>query len=292
MKINEYIILFFLIIIVYLRHPSLIYNFFKYIILRYLYKFNYNFKKKNNKNKNQINTYFKAGTAEIKLKNKDINYLKKCNNVINTLLFLNKYIFNNSLFENKKYFIFSNTFFLKHFIFFPEVDNIIRKNLNTLLEEILGANYKISSFLWQRNLHMPINLKEETYSNFWHYDFKRHSKRWCRLMFYLNDQAEIESIHWFDLKTSTEAFKRELYGRYPQNKLPDFLDKSNHNSSPGDFGTIKIINTADLLHRAGHLEKNKKRDVFFIILDSNLDWPGNPKIIKPPNEKKMFNSNT
>ena len=40
-----------------------------------------------------------------------------------------------------------------------------------------------------------------------------------------------------------------------------------------------------MMHRAGHVDKNKIRDVIFIILGSDLDWPGDTKFLIPPREK-------
>ena len=73
------------------------------------------------------------------------------------------------------------------------------------------------------------------------------------------------------------------------NELPDFLAKSKYHTSPGKFGTIKVINTAEMLHRAGLVDKNKIRDVIFIILGSDLDWPGDTKFLIPPSEKMKHN---
>ena len=254
----SFIIIFFTIL-----QPSIIVIFFKKIFL----KKNNDFTKKNNI---EIKDFVTNGAATFMPSKIDINEINKCNKTIKNLFFLNRYIFRNSLFNDKKVYLFSN---INLKFLFPSVETILRKNLNSLFTNILGNNYKIISFLWQRNLHNPEVAKGETYSNYWHYDFKRQKKRWIRIMIYLNDQASVESIHWFDLNTSKKAIKEGLYGRYPSDKLPKSIDESKQNSSPGNLGTIKIINTADLLHRAGNLKKNKKRDVFFIILQSDLNWP-------------------
>ena len=101
-------------------------------------------------------------------------------------------------------------------------------------------------------------------------------------MIYLTEQDEQESIHLFDLRH--HAMDNQLYGRYPENELPDEI-KIKKLSSPGDVGTIKIINTEKLLHRAGHLPKGKVRDVFFVILQSKYDWKEKPKFLRPPQNK-------
>ena len=238
-------------------------------------------------NSKLINEYSEDGFTSIKLSNSELNYLSLYNKVIRKMIFLNRFFFKR-IFIDKKYYLYTNSNIVKHQLFFPNIENILKKRLNNLFEDILGKNYYITSFLWQRNMHFPENYSEELYSNFWHYDFKRQPNRWCRVMVYLNDQEEKESIHLFKLNTSKNAMKNELYGRYSEENLPELIKNEKYLSSPGPKGTIKIINTADLLHRAGHLKKGKTRDVFFIIMQSKYKWNDNPKFLLPP-ENKMVN---
>jgi len=261
-------------IIITLTHPYL------FIIL-----FKKNFKKNLKiQNKSLIKEYENKGFTSIELSKKDLKYIFFYKKIISKIIFLNKFLFKNILID-KKYYFYTNNDIIKHQLFFPNIENILKENLNQLLEDILGKDFKIVSFLWQRNMFFPDSYSEELYSNFWHYDFKRMPNRWCRVMIYLTKQGEAESIQLFDLKTSKFALKNKLYGRYPQNKLPDLIKNKKYYSSPGLEGTVKIINTADLLHRAGHLPKGKIRDVFFIIMQSKLKWKDNPEFLFPPEKK-------
>jgi len=261
---------------IYLNHPYLL-----ILIFKNFFKIN---NIKNKKNNNLMNQFNSKGFTSIQLEKNDLKYLIFYKKIINKIIFLNKLFFKDIIID-KKYFLYTNNEYVKHQLFFPNLEIILKKEMNHLFENILESEYSIISFLWQRNKYFPDNYTEELYSNYWHYDFKRQSKRWCRLMIYLTAQEDQESIHLFDLETSKYAMDNQLYGRYPENELPHEIKNKKVYSSPGDVGTIKIINTADLLHRAGHLPKGKVRDVFFVILQSKYDWKEKPKFLIPPQNK-------
>ena len=106
-------------------------------------------------------------------------------------------------------------------------------------------------------------------------------------MIYLTEQNSIESIQWFDRSVSKKAVKCGLHGRYKWNNLPEVFNDFNHNSAPGTAGTIKIIDAAELYHRAGNQTKNKYRDVLFININSNIHWQENdPDFVKLRNLQK------
>ena len=250
-----------IVFLIYLNHPYLFFLIFKNFL-------NIN-NLENKKNNNLIKDFRNKGFTSIQLEKKDLKYLLFYKKIINKIIFLNKFIFKDIIID-KKYFLYTNNEYIKHQLFFPSLETILKKEINHLLESILESQYSIISFLWQRNKYIPDNYSGELYSNYWHYDFKRQPKRWCRLMIYLTEQDEQESIHLFDLETSNYAMDNQLYGRYPKNELPDEIKNKKVYASPGDVGTIKIINTADLLHRAGHLPKGKVRDVFLLFSNQNM----------------------
>ena len=259
-------------------HPSIIVFFIKS-------NFSNLFKKKYlNENSKLIKEYSELGFTTFELSKKEIKDLNLYKKIINKLFIINKFLIKNIIID-KKFFYYTDTETVRHQLFFPSIEKILKKNLNGLFENILGKEYYITSFLWQRNMNFPEDFSKELYSNYWHYDFKRQEKRWCRAMIYLTDQEDRESIHLFDLKTSKKAFENELYGRYSEKKLPELIKNEKFISSPGSKGTIKIINTADLLHRAGHLSQGKVRDVFFVILQSKENWKVKPEFLLPPKDK-------
>ncbi len=277
-KFYNFTISLFLFIFLSIIHPTIVIFFIQSIndkIFR---------KKYINNNSKLINEYSELGFTSLVLSKKDIKHINLYKKIIKKLIFINKYFVKNIIID-KEFYYYTNTEIVRHKIFFPSIQSILKKNLDGLLENILGKDYFISSFLWQRNMHFPEDFSRELYSNYWHYDFKRQEKRWCRAMIYLTDQQEKESIHLFNLETSKKAFANELYGRYSEKKLPELIKNEKFIPSPGAKGTIKIINTADLLHRAGHLETGKVRDVFFVILQSKENWKEKPEFLLPPKDK-------
>ena len=275
-KILIYFKILVIVFFIYLSHPYLFVLIFKDLL-------NIN-NLQNKQNNNLIKEFNNKGFTSIQLGKKDLKYLLFYKKIINKIIFLNKFIFKDIIID-KKYFLYTNSTYIKHQLFFPSFETILKQEMSHLLESILESQYSITSFLWQRNKNFPDNYTGELYSNYWHYDFKSDPKRWCRLMIYLTEQDEQESIHLFDLETSKYAMDNQLYGRYPENELPYVIKNKKIYTSPGDVGTIKIINTANLLHRAGHLPKGKVRDVFFVILKSKYDWKEKPKFLRPPQNK-------
>ena len=101
-------------------------------------------------------------------------------------------------------------------------------------------------------------------------------------MIYLTDQGKEESLHWFDFKNSQQALKNKDFGRYSDKKLPKYL-KNKFKTSEGAAGTIGLINTADILHKAGMPTEKKTREVIFVILKSKeLEWEDDLNFIVSP----------
>ena len=73
----------------------------------------------------------------------------------------------------------------------------------------------------------------------------------------------------------------EYFGRYEHSKLPDDL-KDKYHSIDGKKGTAIIVNTADILHRAGDPVENKSRLTFFILLNSEKGWGDNNNFLLMP----------
>jgi len=233
-------------------------------------------------NKNILKEFKNLGysrySSNLKLKNISKNLKKK----IDFLNSINRYFPNSKLFFNKNYYNYSNEKFLKWKIFFPEINSIVEENLSLFTREILGKKYEIISAIWQKNQNIPEHDKNEYFSNYWHFDFRRDKKKWLRLMIYLTDQGKEESLHWFNFANSQRAIQNEDYGRFSDNKLPEYL-KNKHNTSEGSLGTIGIVNTADILHKAGLPPQNKPREVIFVILKSkDLEWEDNLNFIDSP----------
>lgn len=227
------------------------------------------------------NEYNQIGVTSFKANPKNINLILQWNDRVNFLYKIYKFLPFSRLFFDKKYYIYSNTNYLRWKILFPELKEIINDEMNRTLNSILGE-YEITSVLWQRNFNIPASIKDEAFSNFWHFDFRRTKKKWTRVMIYLNNQDELESLHWFKKEDSLTAIKNKNFGRYSPDNLPKYLDNL-HKTSPGPLGTIKLVNTADILHRAGMPLPGKFRDVVFVILQSkNAVWEDNFNFINNP----------
>ena len=231
----RYIKLLIIILIVYLRHPYLLFSFIKEL-------FNKSFINKAY-DQDKSEEYLSKGYVSFELTNKEISYLISYKKIINTLIVLNKLYFFKDIITDNKYYLFTNTNYIYHQFFFPKLESLINFKLNRTIKNLLGKNYFISSFLWQRNLNIPEDVSKETYSNYWHYDFRRHKKKWCRLMIYLTDQDINESIHLFDQKISKIFLEKKLYGRYNNKNLPIFIKNFKFLTNSGPIGTLKLINT-------------------------------------------------
>lgn len=228
------------------------------------------------------NEYNRIGVASFKASPKNIKIISQWNNRVNFFYKICKFLPFSKLFFDKKYYIYTNTNYLRWKILFPELKKIISDEMDDTLNSILGENYEITSVLWQRNFHIPAKIKDEAFSNFWHFDFRRNKKKWARVMIYLNDQGNAESLHWFKKADSLMAIKNKDYGRYSPENLPKYLNNL-HKTSPGPLGTMNLVNTADILHRAGMPLPGKFRDVVFVILQSkNTEWEDNFNFINKP----------
>ncbi len=194
-------------------------------------------------------------------------------------------------FQNKKFFSDiivnkSNVYFyarskLLMLLFFPESRNIIyNSSLYPVLKSILGNSFSITDNLYTSKNYQS-NKSNEVFSSFWHFDWRRHEKKWLRVMLYLSDQEKQESLQCFDKKTSFYALKNKYFGRYEHSKLPDDL-KDKYHSIDGKKGTAIIVNTADILHRAGDPVENKSRLTFFILLNSEKGWGDNNNFLLMP----------
>jgi len=228
------------------------------------------------------NEYNRIGVASFKANPENIKLISQWNNRVNFFYKMCNFLPFSKLFFDKKYYIYTNTNYLRWKILFPELKKIISDEMDGTLNSILGENYEITSVLWQRNFHIPENIKDEAFSNFWHFDFRRHKKKWARVMIYLNDQDDAESLHWFKKEDSLMAIKNKDYGRYSPENLPKYLNNL-YNTSPGPLGTMNLVNTADILHRAGMPLPGKFRDVVFVILQSkNAVWEDSFNFINNP----------
>ena len=86
-------------------------------------------------------------------------------------------------------------------LFFPESKNIIfNSSLFPVLNSILGKNFFITDSLYTSKNYQS-NKSSEVFSSFWHFDWRRHNKKWLRVMLYLSDQEKQESLQCFDKKT-------------------------------------------------------------------------------------------
>ena len=75
----------------------------------------------------------------------------------------------------------------------------------------------------------------------------------------------------FDKEISRKAIKEKIYNRIKNDDLPPFFKNISKNAK-GKKGKVLIVNTADILHRAGDPILNKSRKTFFIQIKSNKEW--------------------
>lgn len=204
----------------------------------------------------------------------DDNYIKILDKWNNRFAFIKK-INNNFLFKNiinnKDNIYFHTDSRLITYFFFPEVDILINNGpIEALLTSILGSKYKIIDRIYTSKNYQEDKTKE-LFSNFWHFDWRRIDHQWLRVMIYLNDQSSDECLQYFDKEISRKAIKEKVYNRIKNDDLPPFLKNISKNAK-GKKGKVLIVNTADLLHRAGDPILNKSRKTFFIQIKSNKEW--------------------
>jgi hypothetical protein len=157
---------------------------------------------------------------------------------------------------------------------FPEITSVVEESFGNTLRGYFGQDYSIKTTQIVRKKHIDENCPiDDPYSNFWHFDWRRSDKSWLLIVVNLSEQKDGEAFHTLNLTASATALKKGYHGRYPPDGLPEALKHEKIYCAGGPTGTCYIVNTADMLHRAGDPLPGKNCDVIFIFVGADIPWP-------------------
>lgn len=182
-------------------------------------------------------------------------------------------------------------------IIFPEISQLITKDVLALVGEYYNTNFIISNIQCARNYPVPIEIRKEfeTFSNFWHQDKDPVSQ--CKYFVYLSDVSEADGPFNVLTKKRTKELINSGFGNRDNNKISQEIleDPINLTKMMGPAGTSFFGCPPLCLHRAGDPEKGHFRDMVqftFKSSDSPLpeNWidicPGTPLNIVPRTYEK------
>ena len=173
---------------------------------------------------------------------------------------------------------------------FPEITSVIEESLGDTLRGYFGQDYSIKTTQIVRKKHIDENCPiDDPYSNFWHFDWRRSDKSWLLIVVNLSEQKDGDAFHTFNLTASATALKKSCHGRYQPDGLPEALKHVKIYGAGGPPGTCYIVNTADMLHRAGDPLPGKNCDVIFVFVGADIPWP-NTTGFRDAADTKQINS--
>jgi hypothetical protein len=145
------------------------------------------------------------------------------------------------------------------------IKKIINENLEyqlKILEKYYNLKIVLVNIMITRNFHDPGENIKENYSNFFHSDGYLYNL--FKVFINLEDIDKSKGPLTVVKKEKVNEFIN-LYS-YNKRKYCNIKkrDKDLFYYNTGDKGEIFLCNTTELLHKAGHIENNKSRDILFL----------------------------
>lgn len=152
----------------------------------------------------------------------------------------------------------------------PELKELINDDIQKVVKGYYGSHFKILRASFYRTSHVPPEVAKDTevYNDYWHVDGRTTDH--LKLFVLFSDTTERDGpMHVLSKEESKRIVKMNNGFDRREDGIPgEFIEQNARDIErfTGQPGSVMIANTQKILHRAGHPEPGRDRDLLMFYL--------------------------